>query len=393
MSTATGPTTAAEHLFTPFKVGSLALENRIVMAPMSRDLSPGGVPGADVARYYARRAEHGVGLIITEGTFVGHHAAGNRPSVPRFHGADALAGWAEVARAVHGAGGRIVPQLWHVGQDPLLWGRSLEEARRTAPKGVELFEPPGGLLSPSGVDPSGMDPDGLPARAMSESDIADVIDAFGRAAADARRIGFDGIELHAAHGYLFDQFFWNVTNRRTDRYGGDLAGRIRFCAEVVRACRAEAGPGFPVILRISQWKVAHYTARIADGPKELEALLTPLVEAGVDVFHCSTRRFWRPEFEGSPLNLAGWVKKVTGQPTITVGSVGLKDSDYLGYVEGKGAETADIELVAERLAQGEFDLVAVGRALVANPAWAESVRSGRTHELRDFDAAMLNTLD
>lgn len=135
MSTATGPTTATEHLFTPFKVGSLALENRIVMAPMSRDLSPGGVPGADVARYYARRAEHGVGLIITEGTFVGHHAAGNRPSVPRFHGADALAGWTEVAHAVHAAGGRIVPQLWHVGQDPLLWGRSLEEARRTAPKG------------------------------------------------------------------------------------------------------------------------------------------------------------------------------------------------------------------------------------------------------------------
>ncbi|MFF8730136.1 NADH:flavin oxidoreductase [Streptomyces sp. NPDC015171] len=388
MSTATGATTATEQLFTPFKAGSLALDNRIVMAPMSRDLSPGGVPGEDVARYYARRAEHGVGLIITEGTFVGHPAAGNRPAVPRFHGVDALAGWAEVARAVHAAGGRIVPQLWHVGQDPLVWGTSLESARFSLPKGVDLFDPPGGLMNPSGLDP-----DGPAGRAMSESDIADVIDAFARAAADAERIGFDGIELHAAHGYLFDQFFWGVTNRRTDRYGGDAAGRVRFAAEVVRACRAATGPGFPVILRISQWKVAHYAARIADDPRELETLLAPLVEAGVDVFHCSTRRFWRPEFEGSPLNLAGWVKKVTGRPTITVGSVGLKDSDYLGYVEGEGAETDDVSLVAERLAEGEFDLVAVGRALVANPDWAERVRTGRTQGLRNFDAGMLTALD
>ncbi|MET9966116.1 NADH:flavin oxidoreductase [Streptomyces sp. NPDC006356] len=388
MSSATGATTDTEHLFSPFKMGSLALENRIVMAPMSRDLSPGGVPGADVARYYARRARHGVGLIITEGTFVGHPAAGNRPAVPRFHGVDALAGWAEVVRAVHAAGGRIVPQLWHVGQDPLVWGKSLEAARFSLPKGVEVFDPPGGLMSPSGVDP-----DGPAGREMSQSDIAEVVDAFARAAADAERLGFDGIELHAAHGYLFDQFFWNVTNRRTDRYGGDTAGRVRFTAEVVRACRAATGPGFPVILRISQWKVAHYSARIANDPRELESLLAPLVEAGVDAFHCSTRRFWRPEFDGSPLNLAGWVKKVTGRPTITVGSVGLKDSDYLGYVEGKGAQTDDVSLVAERLARGEFDLVAVGRALVANPDWPELVRRGRTDELRNFEAGMLTALD
>ncbi|MEV7596075.1 NADH:flavin oxidoreductase [Kitasatospora sp. NPDC089797] len=386
-TTPPGPATAAP-LFEPFKIGGLALENRIVMAPMSRDLSPGGVPGADVAEYYARRARHGVGLIITEGTFVGHPSAGNRPSVPRFHGVDALAGWAGVVGAVHAAGGRIVPQLWHIGQDPLLWGRSLEEARRTAPKGVELFEPPGGLVNPSGLEP------GRPAgRAMSESDIADVVEAFARAAADAQRLGFDGIELHAAHGYLFDQFFWDVTNRRTDGYGGDPAGRTRFAAEVVRACRAATGPDFPVLLRLSQWKVAHYQARLADDPKALETFLAPLVDAGVDVFHCSTRRFWQPEFEGSPLNLAGWVKEVTGRPTITVGSVGLRDSDYLGYVEGKGAEVDDVGLVAERLARGEFDLVAVGRALVANPDWAELVRTGRTDRMRPFDAAELAALD
>jgi 2,4-dienoyl-CoA reductase-like NADH-dependent reductase (Old Yellow Enzyme family) len=347
---------------------------------MTRQMSPGGVPGPDVAAYYARRAANGVGLIIGESAFVDHPAASNSDQAPRFHGADALAGWANVIDAVHAAGGRMVPQLHHVGMDPLDWGRSADGVGGATPSGVPH------------VSPSGITPDGDTGPAMTESDIADVISSFARAATQARRLGFDGIEVHGAHGYLIDQFLWSTTNRRTDHYGGDLARRGRFCADIIRACRAAVGAEFPIVLRFSQWKVGHYSARLADGPAELEAFLAPLVAAGVDMFHCSTRRFWRPEFPGSDLNLAGWVKKLTGVPTITVGSVGLKDSDFLTYLDGQGAATDGVDAVIDRLARGEFDLIAVGRALIADPAWAGKVRSGQLDQLIPFSADMLTTL-
>lgn len=136
-----------------------------------------------------------------------------------------------------------------------------------------------------------------------------MIAAFAQAADDAKRIGFDGIELHGAHGYLIDQFFWGKTNRRTDRYGGDLVDRTRFAVEIVKACRRAVGPDYPIALRFSQWKSSDYTAKLAETPDELARFLAPLANAGVDIFHCSTRRCWESEFIGSDLNLAGWTKK------------------------------------------------------------------------------------
>ncbi|WP_232533974.1 NADH:flavin oxidoreductase [Plantactinospora sp. KBS50] len=365
--------TSLAALFTPFTVGPLHLPNRIVMAPMTRNFSPGGVPGPDVAAYYARRARHGVGLIITEGTTIDHPVASSSPTVPRFHGADALAGWARVVDEVHREGGRILAQLWHVGIDP------------QAP-------PPYPQAPP--VGPSGMIAPGMTVtRPMSPADIAEVVDAFARAAAEARRLGFDGLELHGAHGYLIDQFLWAGTNRRADGYGGSPGARARFAAEVVAACRAAVGPDFPILLRISQWKVADFHARLADDPDELAELLAPLVDAGVDVFDCSTRRFWLPAFEGSPLGLAGWVKRLTGRPTIAVGSVGLDNSEFLdSLMTGKGAANARLDEVVDRLAAGEFDLVALGRLLLSDPRWVEKIRDGRFTELAPFSADALAVL-
>jgi 2,4-dienoyl-CoA reductase-like NADH-dependent reductase (Old Yellow Enzyme family) len=338
-----------QSLFKPFAIGNLKLSNRIVMAPMTRGYSPGGVPGADVAAYYRRRAENGVGLIVTEGTVIDHEQAANHPSVPHLYGEAALNGWANVVAEVHEAGGVIIPQVWHMGTHG----------------NVNDF---------------------------SEADIADIVEAFAQAAANAKRIGFDGIELHGAHGYLIDQFFWDQTNSRTDRYGGDMLARTQFAVEVIAACRRAVGPDFPIVLRFSQWKSSDYTAKLAPTPELLEQFLMPLVEAGVDVFHCSTRRFWEPEFEGSELNLAGWTKKLTGKPTITVGSVGL-DSEFMSLLkEGKGADKANIDAVTERLDRGEFDLVAVGRALLNDPAWAAKIRDGREDELVPFASEALKTL-
>ncbi len=363
-----------DPLFTPFQVGRLTLPNRFVMAPMTRSKSPGQVPGADVAAYYRRRVEGGVGLLVTEGTSIDHPAAANDPQVPRFHGDDALAGWANVVKEVKAAGGHIVPQIWHVG---------------TVRKPGEGRNPDVAPIGPSGL----FKPGKKTSEPASDEEIADLIAGYGRAAANAERLGFDGVELHGAHGYLIDQFFWDGTNQRTDSYGGDMVQRTRFAADAVRAVRAAVSPDFPVILRWSQWKQQDYTARLAPTPDLLEAFLEPLTDAGVDVFHCSTRRFWEAEFDGSDLNLAGWVRKLTGKPTITVGSVGL-DIDFITSFTKSGQQNAGANLkgLVERFERGEFDLVAVGRALIANPDWVNKAHAGAFDQLEDYTPEKLGAL-
>ncbi|MEU1431781.1 NADH:flavin oxidoreductase [Nocardia sp. NPDC005746] len=363
----------AQVLSRPVTLNGLTVPNRIVMAPMTRMFSPGGVPGDDVRSYYARRAAAGVGLIVTEGTYVGHDSAGQSDRVPRFHGEEQLAGWAQVAADVHAAGGTIVPQLWHIGMVRNQGDGPFTEAPAVGPSGIRV----------DGTEGTG--------NAMNRQDLDDVIGAFAEAAAAAERIGFDGVELHGAHGYLLDQFLWARTNRRTDAYGGDAVARTTFAAEIVAAVREVVSPEFPIIFRYSQWKQDAYDARLAETPQELEAILTPLAAAGVDAFHASTRRYWLPEFEDSDLNLAGWTKKLTGKTTITVGSVGL-DGEFLRAFAGMGAELGSLDNLLDRLERDEFDLVAVGRALLQDPEWAAKVLAGRLDELKPYDGAALKTL-
>jgi len=360
-------------LFRPFECKSLKLTNRVAMAPMTRMRSPNYVPNEEVVNYYRRRAEGQVGLIITEGTTVNHQAANGYEQVPAFHGEAALAGWKKVVEAVHAAGGQIIPQLWHVGS-----------VRRpgVGPDKDVLGYSPSGIAKTQGK---------VVGHAMSKDDIADIVRAFAEAARDAKALGFDGVEIHGAHGYLVDQFFWEGTNQRDDEYGGSMDNRGRFAVEIIRAVRAAVGEDFAIVLRYSQWKQQDYTARLAHTPEELEQFLAPLVAAGVDIFHCSTRRFWEPEFAGSDLNLAGWTKKLTGKPTMTVGSVGL-DGDFIGeggMASGGDAPPVEIDELVRRLAADEFDLVAVGRALLQDPQWLQKVKEGRRDELATFNKMSL----
>jgi 2,4-dienoyl-CoA reductase-like NADH-dependent reductase (Old Yellow Enzyme family) len=352
------------------------------MAPMTRNHSPNGVPGDDVAAYYRRRAEGGVGLILTEGTAPNHPQAKNMPDVPHIYGSEALKGWTKVVAEVHAAGGKIFSQIWHVG----------------AVQSAGPSKLPVAPISPSGL----LKADTKVGEPMTQADIDGMIEAYAQGAEAADRVGFDGIEVHGAHGYLIDQFFWDATNRRTDRYGGDLAARTRFAVEIIRECRRRVGPRFPILLRFSQWKLQDYAARLATTPRELAAFLEPLAAAGLDGFHCSTRRFWEPEFEGSDLNLAGWTKKITAKPTITVGSVSLNldfvDSfrgvqDPSSQPNGGAGRAAHMDCLLQMLSRGDFDLVAVGRALLADPAWAAKVREGHLSELRPFTPEALKTLD
>ena len=366
-------------LFAPFTTGDLTLPNRLVMAPMTRAMSPGGVPGADVAAYYRRRAEGGTGLIITEGTWIDHPAASYEDNAPRFHGEDTLAGWSEVVRQVHAAGGRIMPQLWHTG---------LTERPATENIFTGTAEDYSGKVSPSGILP----PDRRISEPMAIHTAEEIIASYARGAATAEALGFDGIELHGAHGYLIDQFLWSATNRRTDRFGGDIGQRTRFAVEVVAACRAAVSPGFPIVFRFSQWKVADYAARLAQTPQELERILLPISEAGVDVFHASQRQYWHEEFPGSPLCLAGWAKKITGKPAIVVGSVG-QAREVNQSMDMRDTAAEPLDRLLEMFAGGQFDLVAVGRALLGDAAWANKVRDGHMADIRPFNQTLMAQLD
>lgn len=368
-----------EPLFQPFGLGKLTLPNRIVFPPMGLQVCAEGVPGEEAAQYYARRATGGASLVITEGVYIDHLSSGDNPLLGRFHGEAAYEGWRNVAAKVHAAGGYTVPELWHVGL--IYRGPDLITG------GEIKFRPELGQVSPSGF----IEPGKKVTEGMTQAQIDAVIAAYGKGAAKAKELGFDGIELHGAHGYLIDQFFWSKLNHRTDRYGGDPRSRGRFAAEVITECRRHLDPGMPIILRISQFKLVDYNARMVDSPQELEQLLAPIVDAGVDLFDCSQRRFWEPTFEDSHLNLAGWTKKVTGVPTMTIGSVGL-DCDMLASLgQGQTAERnlKSLDQLMERFDRGEFDLVGVGRSMIAEPDWPKIVRKGALDQLKPFSISAL----
>lgn len=365
-------TLSTDPLFKPFQSSKLELKNRLVMAPMSRYQSPGGVPGQNVADYYRRRAEGDVGLIITEGTTVGHPAASNDVNIPFFHGEAALNGWNKVVEAVHSAGGKICPQLWHLGA---------QREKGTGPN------PNTSSIGPSGLTTTGEQT----AKIMTQQDIDEVIEAFATAAGKAKALGFDGLELHGAHGYLLDQFFWEAQNKRDDQYAGSITARTHFAVEIVEAVRQEVGANFPIILRFSQFKIPAYDAKIAKTPDELEAFLSPLINAGVDIFHASSRRFWEPEFEDSELTLAGWTKKLSGKPSIAVGSVGL-DVDFMSSFGGSESNSTGLDNLLSRLDKDEFDLVAVGRALIGDPNWGKKVHQGQEDSITVFQPDNLQSL-
>jgi len=360
-------------LFRSFSLKSLNIRNRIVMAPMTRSFSPNGIPTDMVAAYYQKRAEGEVGLILSEGTVIDRVSSSNDPNIPHFYGGQSLAGWKKVIDNVHSKGGSMAPQIWHMG---------VMDNHYSGWVPSKPFEGPSGLNRP----------DFKNGNTMTEKDIEDTIIAYGKAAAEAKRLGFDSVEIHGAHGYLIDQFFWEGTNQRTDLYGGKtLAERSRFGIEVVKEVRKQVGEDFAVIIRLSQFKPSAYANKLAKTPQEMEKWLDPLVDAGVDIFHCSQRRFWEPEFEGSDLNFAGWAKKITGKTTITVGSVGLT-GDFMAAFAGESSEPSSLDELIRRMDRGDFDLVAVGRPLLADPLWVKKIKHGRPNELKGFTKEALGEL-
>lgn len=361
-----------EKLFEPFAFGNFKMRNRTIMAPMTRRRSPGGVPNQSVADYYLRRAKGGVGAIMTEGLAIAHPTSVYNPDIPNLFTDEAISAWTSIVKNIQQAGAAIIPQLWHVGG-----------FRAT------VDNPPNAEI-PS-TSPSGMYMPGIAyGKPATQKDIEDVIDAYAKAALVAKEIGCDGVEIHGAHGYLIDEFLWEETNKRDDSYGGNMESRLSFAREIIEECRNRVGADFPIFFRFSQWKLQNYKARHFQTPDELASFLKILSDAGVDMFDCSTRRFWQPEFDGSDLNLAGWTQKLSGQPTMTVGSVGLDTDGTTNMYHGVATSgVARLDELERMLTRGDFDLVGIGRALISDPEWVEKIRTDQHGALKGFDMADL----
>jgi len=212
-----------EILYTPVRAGALALPNRLVMAPMTRNpAGKGNVPTPLVAEYYRQRAT--AGLIVTEATQVSTRGIGY-PNTPGIHSPEQVEGWKTVTRAVHDAGGRIVLQLWHVGRS----SHQLHQPNGDLPVSSSALAIPGQLYTPEGMKPYPVP------RALETSEIPGIVAEYARGAANAKAAGFDGVEIHGDNGYLVDPFLRDGVNKRSDAYGGSIDNRIRFLREVATA--------------------------------------------------------------------------------------------------------------------------------------------------------------
>ena len=361
-------------LFTPITLNTTHLRNRWVMPAMQRGMCVDGAPKPELADYYARRATGGVALIVGESAAIDHPSATVQPTAAHLNAAT-RDGWARCVDQVRAAGAEMMLQLWHEG------------AMRTD----------GNALSASGLAHPGKHS----GRAATLAELAEIRAGFVRSALVAQDISACGVEVHAAHGYFLDQFLWHGSNVRDDGYGGpDIADRARFPAEIVADIRAACGPDFLISLRVSQWIEVDFAARVAPSPQELAHMATLFKTAGVDVLHASSRRFWEPEWpdreDGDSKNLAGWTKAGSGLPVITVGSVGLDIDVMTVFMEGTDPRprvTQAIDDLATRMTAGEFDMVAVGRALIGDPDFVRKVEARDYAAIRTFTRADLGTLE
>jgi 2,4-dienoyl-CoA reductase-like NADH-dependent reductase (Old Yellow Enzyme family) len=349
-------------LFEPYKLKNITLRNRVAMAPMTRSQSPGGIPTNDVVEYYKRRAKAEVGLIITEGVEVSHKASSAYPNVPRLDSDKARDGWKKVVNGIKKNNGHVVAQLWHCGGFRKLgMSPNPEVPGHTA----------SGLIRPGK----------RVAHAMTSLDIEETISAYAGDAKICEEIGFDGVEIHGAHGYLIDNFLWDGTNDRDDSFGGSIETRSNLATSIIKAIRSNVSDKFIVGLRFSQWKQQDYTARLATNPDDLFKVLSGPCNAGLDYLHSSMRRFWESEFEGSDENLAYWTKKLTNIPTISVGSVGL-DGDFTDMMAP--AKTASIDKALQDINEHKYDMVAVGRALLSDHEWVIKMKEGRLKDIHPY---------
>lgn len=335
-------------LWAPLRLGSTELENRVALAPMTRiSASENGHATERMASYYEGYARGGFGLLITEGIYPDTRHSQGYLFQPGIATEEQASSWAAVVERVHSAGSRIFAQLMHAGSQSQgnRFVQSSIGPSAVAPKGEQLA-----FYRGAGAYP-------VPAE-ITHAQLAEVRDGFVTAALHAKQAGFDGIEIHGANGYLLDQFLTDYLNQRTDEYGGSVQNRVRFAADVTQAVREAIGPEMTVGIRISQGKVSDNAHKWAGGVQDAEVIFETLAATGIDFVHTTEYRAAAPAFGNSGPSLAALAKQHTGLPVIANGN--LDDPD---------AAAALIE-------DGTADVVALGKAALANRDWPRRVRSG-----------------
>ncbi|MBT2186065.1 12-oxophytodienoate reductase [Sphingobium sp. H33] len=350
-------------LFEPFQIKDLVLPNRFIMPAMQRGWCADGAPLQQLTNYYRRRVEGGVSLVISESCAIAHPTATKQPLACSMTSKTASS-WRACIGEIHDAGGLFFVQLWH--------------------EGAFRNDEDGQTVSASGLAYPGLES----GQAATAEQLQEIIDGYAESAWLAQLAGANGVEIHCAHGYFLDQFLWAKTNLRNDDFGGnDLVARAQLHLRILKAIRLACGESFVISLRFSQWKEHDFTATIANTPEELGLFLKLMSEAGADIFHASTRRFWEPAWEGSERTLAGWTRALSGKPTVAVGSVGL-DRDVMASFtdegEAVGTVPETVRQLKDAVATDQFDLLAIGRSLIGDPDWVRKLQHGETGKIRPF---------
>ncbi|MGI6037535.1 MAG: FAD-dependent oxidoreductase [Limnochordia bacterium] len=336
------------HLFSPGRIGSLEVRNRLVMPPMATNF--GGENGEvteRMVRYYAERAKGGVGVIIVENAQVDYPGGKNVVLQHRIDDDKFIPGLRWLARSIQDHGARVFQQIQHAG-------------RQTAPGTTEGAP----VLSPSPVPCGFMQSQPME---MTNDEIEAMIDKFAQAARRAKQAGFDGIEIHGAHGYLINQFLSPYSNRRNDKWGGSFQNRLRFALEIIRRCREAVGPDYPMGFRISADEFVPGGYRLEEGVEIAKAVAA----AGVDILHVASGIYEAISTiiesmayeEGWRVYLAQRVKEEVSIPVIAVGVI-------------RTPQMAD-----EIIAQKKADFVAIGRGLISDPEFALKAAQGQEEHI------------
>ena len=332
-------------LFHSFKINKTNLNNRVGLAPMTRiSATEEGYVTDKMVKYYRSFAKGGFGLIITEGTYIDDKNSQTYRYQPGIAFDGQAQVWKKVVDAVHEEGGKIFMQLQHSG--PLSQENQFSEDN----------------IAPSPVKPKGEqlkfyfgEGEFNVPREMTKEEMNDVRKSFVKAAQRAESVGFDGVELHGANGYLLDAFLTEYTNLRIDEYGGSTENRVRFLVEIASEVKKAVGNDFTVGMRISQSQVNDYFYKWSGKEEDAKIIFTSLGQSGLDYLHVTEFEAWQPAFEGIEESLVSLAKKYSQLPIIANGQL------------------EKLEKATEILSNGDADIIALGKGALANHDWVKKV--------------------